>query len=247
MDPFSVSQSTDWMQIFLVRRQRLIDCLINTPTERLFPDVQALLSDIPESLSASERLWLRIVSAEVLFESMRHACIEHHPIVADSITRWLSRDEPTEGAWLRCTRDCWAVLSRPNSGREQTSEAARITLIEQYIATRAADPTLRVQEVAARFDVSSWHVARLLRQHAREGFRARLHGVRVANAERLLRETTLRVKEVAAAVGYNTTTQLERHFKHRYGETPKAFRNRMLRLEVTARQEHERDDAHRHG
>lgn len=57
-----------------------------------------------------------------------------------------------------------------------------------------------------------------------QGFMTHLHVRRVAAARRMLIESQRSVKEVAAAVGYRSVTQLDRYFKRVFALTPNAVR-----------------------
>jgi AraC-like DNA-binding protein len=100
---------------------------------------------------------------------------------------------------------------------------ARIRGALQFIETHYTEPRLTLGAVAAHVGMSRFHLARTLTTQTGHGFRAHLHGARVRAAERLLRGTTLSVKEVAATVGYNDTTQLCRHFRRFRGTSPARF------------------------
>lgn len=107
------------------------------------------------------------------------------------------------------------VVRRDSS--ERTSAAV------QFIDTHYHDPHLTLGAVAAHVGTSRFHLARTLTAETGHGFRVHLNRARVRASERLLRETTLSVKEVAAAVGYNDTTQLCRHFRQFRGTSPARF------------------------
>jgi len=71
---------------------------------------------------------------------------------------------------------------------------------------------------------SSGHAARLLKHVTAVGFNAHLHRMRIAEAQRLLLEVSRSVKEVAAKVGYSTSSQFCWHFKRLVGTTPAHYR-----------------------
>jgi len=106
---------------------------------------------------------------------------------------------------------------------------ARIRGALQFIDTHYTEPRLTLGAVAAHVGMSRFHLARTLTTQTGHGFRAHLHHARIRAAERLLRGTMLSVKEVAATVGYNDTTQLCRHFRQFRGTSPARFAARAAR------------------
>jgi transcriptional regulator GlxA family with amidase domain len=89
---------------------------------------------------------------------------------------------------------------------------------------RHVSSKLTMREVAQTINVCSRRWARILKQQTGFGFLEHLHRCRINVARRLLNETVLSIKEVAAKVGYAHPSQLSRQFKLACGETPLAFR-----------------------
>jgi transcriptional regulator GlxA family with amidase domain len=55
--------------------------------------------------------------------------------------------------------------------------------------------------------------------------------LRLEEAARLLRDTDLRVADIAGAVGFTTLTSFNRRFRERTGTTPRAYRRSLTRVE----------------
>jgi two-component system response regulator YesN len=104
------------------------------------------------------------------------------------------------------------------------------------IARRAVDLIARdyVQaglnlDVASReLGVTKSHLCRVFKHHVGAGFPQYLRCIRAEHADELLRECALSVKEIAAAVGFDHTAQLDRAMKEVYGCTP--TQRRLLAL-----------------
>jgi transcriptional regulator GlxA family with amidase domain len=96
------------------------------------------------------------------------------------------------------------------------------------IRARYVDPTLSLPIVSRQSGISPWQLSRLMTRCMGRGFMSHVHATRVRAAERLLLETPLSVKEIAAAVGYRSTTQLDRQFKRAGGGTPSTLRRQMI-------------------
>jgi AraC-like DNA-binding protein len=101
---------------------------------------------------------------------------------------------------------------------------ARVVRAMTAIDERFADPGLRLRDLARELAVSDCRLTQLLKDATGRSFGAHVHARRVAHARVLLGDSTLSVKEVAARVGYSTTTQLDRHFKKVVGRLPSECR-----------------------
>lgn len=88
----------------------------------------------------------------------------------------------------------------------------RVAEVLRAINMRFAEPDLSLRKLAREQHLSPWRLCHLLAD-AGVSFRRRLHETRCREAARLLRETPLLVKEVAAKVGYSSARQLSRHMK----------------------------------
>ena len=100
----------------------------------------------------------------------------------------------------------------------------RVAKAVRYIEAHYEDPHLTLRQVAEQVGLSFTYLAHVLTLQTGDGFVAHLRRHRVAAARRLLEETVLSVKEIAGAIGYRTTRQLERDFKRLHGTVPRAVR-----------------------
>jgi AraC-like DNA-binding protein len=107
----------------------------------------------------------------------------------------------------------------------------RIAKALRFIETHYDDPCLTLRRVADQVGLSFSYLAHTLKQQTGQAFVAHLRRHRVEAARRLLEETVLSVKEVAAAAGYQTPRQLERDFKRLHGVVPTAIRQAVTRTE----------------
>jgi AraC-like DNA-binding protein len=97
------------------------------------------------------------------------------------------------------------------------------------VETEYSAPQLNLDLISRRLNVTKSHFCRVFKREVGLGFPDYVCRVRARQAEKLLRETALRVKEIAAAVGFAHVTQLDRAFKAAYGLAPKEFRGRLFR------------------
>jgi AraC-like DNA-binding protein len=100
----------------------------------------------------------------------------------------------------------------------------RIERAIAYIRANCTRPSLVVEDVARHVRLSRWHLSRLLVRSLGASYRVVLRCARMEEAERLLRDDALSVKEVAASVGYPHATELDRAFKQYFGVTPTEWR-----------------------
>lgn len=105
------------------------------------------------------------------------------------------------------------VLSR----RALWEEAAAIVALEY-------PDRLELDQVARRLATSPRQLQRAFAEAGQTSFRTYLRTVRMERAEELLREGSLRVREVAEAVGYRQPAQFARAFRHHHGRQPSALR-----------------------
>jgi two-component system response regulator YesN len=95
----------------------------------------------------------------------------------------------------------------------------RVTQTLQIIEEEYWRRGLRLRVIARRLKVSTEHLCRLLKRDTGHGFCFHLHLARVSEAQRLLIQTNLSVKEIADRTGY-TPSSLDRYFKEVYGILP---------------------------
>jgi AraC-like DNA-binding protein len=102
--------------------------------------------------------------------------------------------------------------------------ARAIAIINSDYATQQ----LNLDVVGQRLGLTKSHLCRIFKREVGIGLPVYVSRVRAQAAERLLRETSLRVKEIATAVGFNYVTQLDRVFKMVFGCGPKEYRTRIF-------------------
>jgi len=86
-------------------------------------------------------------------------------------------------------------------------------------------PSLSLDVVSGRVAVSRFTLSRLVNRATGQRFSMNVHTCRVLHAALLLERTRLSVKEVAAAVGYAQTSDLDRAFNRFLSMTPGLFRS----------------------
>lgn len=81
-----------------------------------------------------------------------------------------------------------------------------------------------LSRVAQKYGVSLAYVSECVRRETSRTFKDHLHKYRLEQAARLLRRSSLSVKQIIAEVGYANTSYFCRLFHQRYGQTPQEYR-----------------------
>jgi AraC-like DNA-binding protein len=116
------------------------------------------------------------------------------------------------------------LLERANRDELDAVADPHVRVALRHLASNFRNPRLSLRDLAAAAGVSRCHLARRLSGMTGRSFLAHLHAMRVTESRRLLRETMLSVKEVAAQVGYNDATQFCRQFRRLCACSPRAYR-----------------------
>jgi AraC-like DNA-binding protein len=169
--------------------------------EWLLTHLESAISELPDPLPLPERL---IVAGAIV----------HLTLTPDRIA-------------LSEVLDVFNLLARrrgepPKPVRDLSHNGARRAL--DFIGAQYADARLTLGDVARAVGLSQYHLAHLLKRHTGRAFLWHLHTARLQASTRLLGTTSFSVKEIAARVGYNDSTQLCRHFRRRTGLSPLTYR-----------------------
>lgn len=112
-------------------------------------------------------------------------------------------------------------------GVASACQGARRDLVDRLLRLmneRRRDSSVTLVDFAAALHVSYYHVSRAITGETNHHFPTHLNGLRLLDSALLLRHTGLSIKEVAAAVGYERTAELDRHWAEWFGMTPGEFR-----------------------
>jgi AraC family transcriptional regulator of adaptative response / methylphosphotriester-DNA alkyltransferase methyltransferase len=110
--------------------------------------------------------------------------------------------------------------------QRRTTIEARRALFEEASAIVALEYPARLElaVVARRLATSPRQLQRAFTEAGGTTFRTYLRAVRMEQAEDLLRDGCLRVREVAGAVGYSQPAQFAKAFRRHHGRPPSALR-----------------------
>ncbi len=121
---------------------------------------------------------------------------------------------------FRLLRSDAATLLRRSVVRD--ADAVRVEQTMCFMRAHASEP-LSVAALARRVAMSPSHFAHRFRALARISPMRYLKQLRLSRARELLLADGLRVNEVAASVGYESTSHFTSDFRARYGKAPAAY------------------------
>lgn len=105
-----------------------------------------------------------------------------------------------------------------------TATHAKVQMALAFIDAKYSDESLRLCTVARHVSLSPSHLDRLLQRDTNHSFRYHLSSIRLAQARKLMTNTSLTIKEIAAATGFTHVGTLDRSFRRLYGITPTQLR-----------------------
>ncbi|WP_079908782.1 helix-turn-helix domain-containing protein [Paenibacillus sp. 32352] len=108
--------------------------------------------------------------------------------------------------------------------QENRSHYKLILEVKSYIDREYADPNLSLNQLCDKFGLNGKYISRLFKETFGEKLVDYLVGVRIAQSRRLLEETSLSLKQIAAEVGYLHDISYIRAFKKVMGTTPGDYR-----------------------
>ncbi|MBE1445404.1 helix-turn-helix domain-containing protein [Paenibacillus sp. OAS669] len=98
-----------------------------------------------------------------------------------------------------------------------------ILAVLDYCGLHYHEP-ISLHSVAERFHVSDSYLSRLFKQHTGFHFSEYIHAFRIREAQRLIKETGLKMTDIAEQVGYINTTHFNRKFKQVARMSPSAYK-----------------------
>ncbi|CDN44758.1 MULTISPECIES: response regulator transcription factor [Paenibacillus] len=144
----------------------------------------------------------------------------------DPILSW--RDYPVSPCGLRELFRAFAEESSEMASRLRKSNAkGDIVKIKQYIDSRYNED-ISLKSIAARFYMNPVYLGQLFKKNYGVYFNDYLLQLRVHNAKKLLRQTEMRVYEVARSVGFDNPDYFICKFEKVEGKSPTSYRNELL-------------------
>ncbi|MEX8493156.1 helix-turn-helix transcriptional regulator [Sphaerotilus sp.] len=117
------------------------------------------------------------------------------------------------------------LLALNEAEGEASREPPLIARLRVLIQNQLGDHTLGVRRLAEQSGCTADYLSHLFREVTGEALIGCINRLRMERAARLLRETTLAIKEVAWACGFAAPSYFIRTFRTHHGVTPKAWRD----------------------
>ena len=114
--------------------------------------------------------------------------------------------------------------------RRRIGRHGAVALMQRRI-DRQYSQDLSIASIADEYRMNANYLGQLFRKATGRGFRDALRERRVEEACRLLRDTDMRIPEIAGAVGYRDVDFFTDQFRRQNGTTPAAFRAALRKTE----------------
>ncbi len=128
-----------------------------------------------------------------------------------------------------------AIVEGSAAGR--FSETERIFRCQWLIRNNIADSDLSVEGLSGELHCSPNHLSKLFHEQTGERIVEYITRVRIGNALDALRHTSLSVKEIAVASGFNDPNYFARVFRKSTGRSPVEFRQDLARVACVREQD----------
>ena len=119
----------------------------------------------------------------------------------------------------RCT-ECAAAMARIHTKQEKPIIKEACVYISEHLAEN-----ITLEHMASLLHVSQYYLSKLFKEEKGDNFIKYVTNLRMNKAKDLLQDSSLSIKEITAATGYNDQNYFSKLFKLRYGITPTEFRD----------------------
>lgn len=123
---------------------------------------------------------------------------------------------------------------KPNTEEAKPDSAASSFIVNNainYIETHYAQK-ITLSEVAEKTYISQWHLSKLLNRNLGQNFSEILNNVRIKEAQKLLKDPSLRIGDIAERVGFIDLAHFSRVFKKIMGISANEYRNKVSAKEI---------------
>ncbi len=197
----------------------LMDCDARTPSALVQQIVERnLMSDVTYAQLEELRVALVMTIGRVLDKLERR--YGGLPGLRAELARIRDRDDPT--SMSECIGALFAAICALIEQRGRVSPKEQ--LIRGYVDANLSRD-LGLDEVSDRFGLTSSYVSRYFKRHYGLNFVDYVNRARIREARRLLRETDMRVADIAFKVGFRSANTLCRVFRRYEGTSPTEYRD----------------------
>ena len=97
----------------------------------------------------------------------------------------------------------------------------------KYIKLHYSNQSLTIDEICSDFNISHSYLCKLFKNKSELTAKGNLIKVRLEEAQKLLSNTNLSIKQIAYSVGFSDETYFMKMFKKSIGITPSSYRNKI--------------------
>jgi AraC-like DNA-binding protein len=155
------------------------------------------------------------------------AMTPHWDVQWDSqLVGWFSASGNTSGRRLLWHTIFLLAAAHPEQRSHEHPKPTerRVAAALEAVCAHYHDAAFGLKSAASYVQLSPWYLDRLLARHTGYSFVHHLRKTRLDAAQHFLGLTLFSIKEVAAKVGYNSVTHLERDFRAHVGCSPSEWR-----------------------
>jgi len=143
--------------------------------------------------------------------------------------RWILRQENAEALKEWFMRLATALVGQMNQ-KKGSEVQAKVLLACRYIEENLPRASLSLQEISESVALSRTYLSQLFKKEQGIGVNAYIAEQRLQRAMRLLAETSLQNREIAAQTGFASVSYFSQVFKKRTGLTPGQYRAQHRQL-----------------
>jgi len=115
-------------------------------------------------------------------------------------------------------------LFRRQRQMEPDKSSLLVDTVKGIVAEQYMDMGLNLQGIASRMKMSAVYVGKVFRQSAGLSVNEYINDIRLEHARESLERTNATVAEIMESVGYANQSQFFKHFKMKFGTTPREYR-----------------------
>ncbi len=130
------------------------------------------------------------------------------------------------------------IIAEPTEGEPEEEDKADNNAASSFIVNNAIKyielnyaHKLTLSEVAEKTYISQWHLSKLLNRHMGQNFSEILNHIRIKEAQKLLKDPSLRIGDIAEMVGFVDMAHFSRVFKKNLGTSANEYRNKVISKE----------------
>ena len=164
-----------------------------------------------------------------VFENLLHHTALSLPSKQKFIYAPVQEEQDTCETFLRQAENWLDILAEEASCGKRERKEIFTEKLKAYLKLHYREE-VSLDDLAAYFDLTPAYCSTLIREAAGSNFSRLLLEVRVRKAKELLKETNLKIYEIAEQTGYGDVKYFNRIFKRETGVTPARYREEYLQL-----------------